>query len=306
MSALARGRDPHIPDPTSPLTATGNLRRREFVSRLVDGLSVLSALIAVAVLVLVVVSVIQYGASAIGIDFVTKNTPRSNVGGGVASALIGSTIIVAAATVIAAPVGILTALYLTEIADRRARTTKAITLALNVMQGLPTIVVGVVVYGLIVLPMGHQSGFAGSVALSIVMVPLIARSSQEVLHQVPGILREAGDALGVNRWRTIIKVVVPAAAGGMLTGTILAVARAAGETAPVFVTDFLFDPSQTSFNLFQPMPNIPVMIFELVEQPVPGGFERAWGAALFLMTIILIANVGARVMLARSRRKMGL
>jgi phosphate transport system permease protein len=300
MSAVSGG----VPDPTSPLTATGNLRRRQAFSRVVDVAAGASAFVAVAVLVLVVVAVVVRGAAAIGINFVIKNPQQFSAGGGVASALIGSTIIVSAATIIATPIGVLTALYLSELASPRSRAARALTLALSVMQGLPTIVVGVFVYGLIVVSYG-PSGFAGSVALSIIMVPLIARSSQEVLLQVSGSLREAGDALGVNRWQTIVGVIVPTAAGGILTGIILAVARAAGETAPLFVCDGLFDASHTTFNLFDRMPNIPVMIFELVESPVPGGFAKAWGAALLLVAIILLANIGARVLLARSRKRMG-
>jgi phosphate transport system permease protein len=146
---------------------------------------------------------------------------------------------------------------------------------------------------------------AGSVALAIVMLPLIARSSQEVLLRVPSSLREAGDALGVDRWRTIVTVILPTAAGGILTGTILAVARAAGETAPLLLCDSLFDPSTTSANVFHAIPNIPVRILELSESATPSDVTEAWGAALALLTVILVANVGARVLLARSRRRTG-
>ena len=309
MSALASGSPgspgPSVPDFTAPLTATGNLRRRQALSRFVDIGASGSAFIAVAVLGIVIYSVIQQGASAISPGFLVHNPGISGVGGGVASALVGSAMIVTAATVIAAPVGILTALYLTELAGPRSRPARALRMALNVMQGLPTIIVGIFIYGAIVIPDG-ESGFAGSLALAIIMVPLIARSSQEVLLQVPGALREAGDALGVHRRHTILGVIVPSAAGGIVTGTILAVARAAGETAPLFLTDPLSDPSHTTFNLFGPMPNIPVRIFELTEQPQAAGIAEAWGAALFLIAIILVANIGARVLLARSRRKMGL
>ncbi len=309
MSALASGSAGSsagaVPDFTAPLTATGNLRRRQAISRLVDVGAGASAAIAVAVLAIVVFDVIQQGASAISPGFVVHNPQgTSGIGGGVASALVGSAMIVAAATLIAAPIGVLTALYLTELAGPRSRPGQALRTALGVMQGLPTIVVGVFIYGAIVIPDG-ESGFAGSLALAIIMVPLIARSSQEVLLQVPGALREAGDALGVNRWHTILGVILPSAAGGIVTGMILAIARAAGETAPLFLTDPLSDPTHTTFNLFGPMPNIPVRIFELTEQPQPAGIAEAWGAALFLIAIILLANVGARVLLARSRRKMG-
>jgi phosphate transport system permease protein len=139
------------------------------------------------------------------------------------------------------------------------------------------------------------------------MLPLIARSSQEVLLLVPGSLREAADALGVSRWRTVLGVILPTAMAGIVTGTILAVARAAGETAPLLIVDGIYDATHTTVDLFgQGVPNIPVTILTLIEQPDPSSTARAWGAALGLLFVILVANIGARVFLARSRRKMGL
>jgi phosphate transport system permease protein len=138
------------------------------------------------------------------------------------------------------------------------------------------------------------------------MVPLIARSAQEVLQTVPRALRDATDALGVDRWRSILTVILPTAASGIVTGTILAVARAAGETAPLLIVDGALSNS-TSFDLFgHALPNIPVMIFTAAETAEPSGFQRAWGAALVLLALILIANIGSRLLLARNRRRMGL
>ena len=174
------------------------------------------------------------------------------------------------------------------------------------MQGLPTVVVGLFVLGLIVLPEHADSGFAGSVALAIIMLPLIARTSQEVLLTVPQGLRDASDALGIDRWRSVLTVILPSALSGIVTGTILAVARAAGETAPLLIVDGTFT-NATSVQLFgHAVPNIPVLIFTLLEQPTATGIQRAWGAALVLFGLILIANVGARLLLARNRRRMGL
>jgi phosphate transport system permease protein len=137
------------------------------------------------------------------------------------------------------------------------------------------------------------------------MLPLIARATQEMLLLVPSQLREAADALGVSRWRTVLGVVIPSALGGIVTGTVLAVARAAGETAPVLITCSIFNQSKVSFDLFgQAIPNIPVLIFTASEAADPAGFTRAWGAALVLLTFILLANIGARTLLARSRRKL--
>ncbi len=294
-------------DPAAPLTATGNLRRRELVSRSVDSLAVAAAVIAVAALVLVVASVVAHGAGQITWSFLTTNPPPVGGAGGIGSAIVGTVVIVAIATVMAVPVGVLLALYLTEFAGT-GRSARLLTLALDLTQGLPTIVVGIFVFGLMVA--GHfithgDSGLAASVALAIIMLPLIARSSQGVLLRVPSSLREAGDSLGVSRWRTVVGVVLPGALPGIITGTILSVARAAGETAPIILVDSLANPAVTSANPLHALPTIPYAIFSLSEQPVPNGFAEAWGAALVLMVVILVANVGARLLLAASRRRSG-
>lgn len=292
-------------DPTSPLSATGNLRRRGAVSRAVEGAAVVAAAIAVAMMGLVVWTVIHRGAPVLSFAFVTQN-PSGLVGGGIVNSLLGTLVVVVLAAVIAIPLGVLTALYLTEIAGPNSRTGRVLKVALEMLQGLPTIVVGLFVYGLIVASEGIQTGFAGSVALAIVMLPLIARSSQEVLLLVPGTLREGADALGVSRWRGVLTVILPAATGGIVTGAILAVARAAGETAPMLVCNAVFNPDATQLNPFgHGIPTIPMYIFSVSDLAVSDAYARAWGAALLLMTAILVANVGARLLLARSRRKTG-
>jgi len=156
-----------------------------------------------------------------------------------------------------------------------------------------------------VLPFRKEFGLAGSVALAIVMLPLIARSSQEVLLLVPGTLREAADALGVDRWRTVLRVILPAASGGILTGAILAAARAAGETAPVLICDSIFNPTTTNLNPLKGVPNVPMFIYTSFDLPIATALSRVWGAAFVLMAFILIANIVARLLLARSRAKMG-
>jgi phosphate transport system permease protein len=291
-------------DPTAPLTASGNLRRRAFVSRVVQVTATAAALFAVAVLVIVVYGVVVHGASSLSASFVVQN-PSGLAGGGIANALLGTLEIVAAGSVIAVPLGILTGLYLTEFAGPRSRSAQLLKLALDMMQGLPTIVVGLFVYGLLVVPLHKDSGFAGAVALAIVMLPLMARASQEVLLLVPGSLREAADALGVSRWRTVLTVILPAALGGIITGAILAIARGAGETAPLLICDGIFNPNTTQLNLFNGVPSVPMFIYTSFDLPLTQAVARAWGAALVLMVFILIANIIARVLLARSRAKMG-
>lgn len=291
-------------DPTAPLTPSGNLRRRAAVSRFVQITATAAAVFAVAVLVIVLYGVAVRGASALSFSFVLQN-PSGLAGGGIFNSLLGTLEIVAFGALIALPIGILTGLYLTEFAGPRSRTAGALRFALDIMAGLPTIIVGLFVYGLIVLPLHRQSGFAGGVALAIVMLPLMARSSQEVLLLVPGSLREAADALGVSRWRTVLSVILPTAFGGILTGAILATARAAGETAPLLICDSIFNPNATQLNLFHGMPSVSMFIYTSYDLPLAQAVTRAWGAAFVLMMLILIANVLARLILARSRGKMG-
>lgn len=292
-------------DPTAPLTPSGNLRRRVAVDWLVRLTATAAALAAVAILVIVVFGVAKRGASSLSPSFVVSN-PVGLAGGGIFNFLLGTLEIVAFGALVALPLGVLTGLYLTEFAGPRSRTARTLKLGLDMMQGLPTIVVGLFVYGLIVIPQHRQSGFAGAIALAIVMLPLMARSSQEVLLLVPASLREAADALGVSRWRTVLTVILPTAVGGIITGAILATARAAGETAPLLVCDSLYNNSKATLDLFHGVPSVSMLIYTSVDLPLPDAVTRAWGAAFALMVFILLANIIARLLLARSRAKMGL
>jgi len=298
--------DPTAPlfDPTAPLQPSGNLRRREAVSSLVAFGARAAALLALAVLMIVLYTVFKRGAGSLSLDFLTKSPPLfGGAGGGIGPELVGTIIIVALAAVIAAPVGVLVSLYVTEFAG--ARVARLLRSALDLLQGMPSIIVGVVVFGLLVAGTG-QSGYAASLALAIIMLPLIARACQEVIRLVPNSLREASDALGMNKWRTVTGVVLPSARSGIVTGTILAIARAAGETAPVLLVCSVFDPTKFSLNPFagnHAIPNIPVEIFTLSEQADPASFARAWGAALVLLMLILILNAVARTIIARSGRQ---
>jgi len=304
MDHALGGGEPPLFDPTAPLTASGNLRRRAFVSRLVDGWASIAALIAVAMLGFVVYGVVSRGASALSFSFVFTNA-QGLVGGGIFNYLLGSAEVVLIGAAIAAPIGVLTGLYLTEFAGRRSRTGRVMAVALDVLQGVPTIVTGLFVYGLIVIPQHKESGIAGAVALAIVMLPLMARASQEVLLLVPGSLREAADSLGVARWRTVLTVIVPAAAGGIITGIILATARAAGETAPMLIVNGLYAPNSIQLNPFKGVPTVPMLIYTSFDLPGQEAQTRLWGAAFVLLILILIANIVARLLLRRSRARMG-
>jgi phosphate transport system permease protein len=285
-----------IPDPTAPLTPTGNLRRRQIFSKAAEYGATTAAVLAVTVLAIVVYTVVSRGAKALSLDFVFTAAPT-----GIGPDLLGTGVIVLIATAIAMPLGVLIALFLTEYAGNRAA--GPIRMTLDLMNGLPSIIIGLFIFGLLV-DHKKQSGFAASVALAIIELPLIARGSQEILLLVPNSMREAADALGVARWRSVLGVILPSALGGIVTSTVLAVARAAGETAPLIFATSVFDSSRFSINPFEALPNVPVTIFSLSEEGNPEGFTQAWGLSLVLVSLILFASLGARAMLARSKRKM--
>jgi phosphate transport system permease protein len=285
-----------IPDPSAPLTPSGNLRRRQLVSRAAELVATAAAVTAIAVLAIVIWTVASRGIKTIDLDFVFTGYPT-----GVGPMLLGTIVISLVATLIAMPIGVLIALFLTEYAD--AKGVRGMKLVLDLLNGLPSIVLGVFVFALLV-DHKQQSAFAGAVALAIIELPLIARGSQEVLLLVPKGLREASDALGVARWRSVVTVILPTALGGIVTATVLAVARAAGETAPLILASSVFDPKSFSVNPFEALPNVPVWIYKLSEEGNPEGFNEAWGMSLLLVSFILFASLGARALLARSKRKL--
>jgi len=292
---MSRDQEPF--DPTQPLVATGNLRRRHAVSRIAQSLAIAAAIAAVAVLVIVIWAVVSHGISAVSWDFVTKGEPD-----GIGPNLVGTGIIVGIGTLIAMPIGVLIALFLSEYAGRRS--SRGVQLLMDVMNGLPSIIIAVFIYLLIVARTHEQSGIAAAIALSIIEVPLIARGTQEVLNLVPGAQREAADALGVARWRSVLTIILPAATGGIVTATLLSVARAAGETAPVLLITSLGGGDAFHFNPLEPLPSVPVKIFQLSEEANPEGFTEAWGLSLILIAIILVLGLSSRALLNRSKRKL--
>lgn len=281
----------------------GNLRRRKRFNRLVSVVSTVAALLAVVVLVIVVGSVFLKGAGALSWHFLTTPTGLfGDTSGGISNAIVGSAIIVAIAAAMAIPVGILVAIYTTEFAPPAIA--HPVRFVLDILNGVPTIITGIFVYGLIVVPQGKQSGFAASVALAIVMLPIVARTAQEVLSLVPKTLKEAAHALGIAPWRSTVRITIPTAAGGLITGSLLAVARVAGETAPIILLSsivgqgVLTDPSQA-------LASIPYFIFTSSEAPSTEAHTQAWAAALVLIAFVLVLNVVARAFYSRSRKRMG-
>ncbi len=284
------------------LKVDAGVRRRKLVNRLMEGLATAAALLAVAVLGIVIISVLTKGISAINLDFFIKGpVPYLQTGGGIANSIVGTALLVAMASVAAVPIGILIGIHTSEFV--RPSVASTIRFALDILNGVPTIVTGIFVFGLLVV--GHvQSGYAGAFALAIIMLPIVARSAHEVLDLVPSSLKEASLALGIARWRTVLTIVVPTAASGLITGALLAVARVAGETAPLLFTSSIAS-TLVSTDPSKALSSIPVRIFELSEGPSPAEHAQAWAAALLLIFFVLFLNVIARGLFGRSRARLG-
>ena len=277
------------------------LRRRKLVNRLMEGVAALAALAAVAVLAIVVISVLHRGWSALSVDFFTKGPGGFfSTHSGIADAIVGSLIIVGIAIAFALPLGVLIAIFVSELAP--GPLANAIRLALDVINGIPTIVTGIFIFTVIVLAQG-QSGWAAAMALAIIALPLVARTTQEVLRLVPASLREAGMALGAARWRTILGIILPTSIGGVLTGTTLAIARIAGETAPILFTSSL-TANAVDWHPSHPLMTIPLKIFELSDSPDPADHARAWAAGIVLLGFVLLASLASKAFLAWQRRKL--
>jgi phosphate transport system permease protein len=264
----------------------------------------LAAAVAVAILGIVVWSVAKRGLSELNLNLLTKPPvpfAAPGVTQGLANAFAGTLVMVGLATLMALPVGILIAIYVTEFAPRAIR--RGVGLTLDLLNGVPAIVIGIFVFGLLVVSHG-QSGYAGGFALAVLMLPLVARSTIEVLLLVPGSLREASLALGVARWRTTLGIVLPQAIGGIVTGAVLAVARVAGETAPLLFVSAVGVSNTADWNPAHALQSVPVAIFELSDTGVPSDTARAWAAAFVLLMFILVTSLTARWLANRSRRKL--
>ena len=278
------------------------LARRRRLNRVMEGLAWLAAAIAIAILGVVVWSVASKGWSQLNLDLLTKPPIQfslTNAPQGLANAFAGTLVIVGIATLMALPVGILVAVYLNEFAPPSIRT--GVGLVIDILAGVPAIVIGIFVFVLLVVGSG-QSALKGSFALAILMLPFVARTTIEVLALVPNTLREASLGLGIPAWRTTLSIVLPRAIGGILTGTVLAVARVAGETAPLLFTSSLVG-TQTSWNPSHALQTIPVAIFELSESPDPKDHARAWAAGFILLLFILFASLTARWLATRHTRR---
>ena len=287
-------------DPYDITQRSSGLRRRRIVERVFGLLAIGAAIFACFILVVVLGTTIFKGFSQIDLGFFTKARPLYGEKGGIADALVGSVLIVGMAMLMAIPVAVLVAIYMSEYAGPRI--SKALRVVLDVLNGVPAIVVGIFVFGILVV--GHgQSAIYGAFALAILMLPMVARATQEILEVVPRSLRDASFALGVTKWRTTWSIVLPAAIGGILTGVVIAVARVAGETAPLLFTTSIAA-NQISFDIHGALPTLPVLIFVDSESPDPGEQAAAWAAALVLIAFVLVMNILAKVFAGRKRRQL--
>jgi phosphate transport system permease protein len=256
----------------------------------------IAALSVVSVLFLILGYLVWHGGASLNWNFFTQlPKPVGETGGGMANAILGSLKLLLLAAVMGLPVGLLAGVYLAEFGGKTF--SFVVRYTTDLLNGVPSIVIGIFAYSLVVLPVKHFSTLAGGFALGIMVIPITVRSTEEFLRAVPGSLREAAMALGASKWKTIATVVLPAASGGILTGMLLALARVAGETAPLLFT--AFSNRYWSPGWGQPIASLPVMIYTYAIAPYDDWHRQAWAAGLVLLGLVLLANLGCRLALNR-------
>jgi phosphate transport system permease protein len=269
---------------------------RKVTSALFVGACGLAVLLALVPLAFILFFVVSQGVQSLSVDFFTHNPrPVGETGGGMANAIVGTLMLTGLAAAMAVPIGILSGVYLSEY--RGSRFASGVRFAADTLNGVPSIVIGVFAYGVVVLPLGHFSTLAGGFALGVMMIPIIARTTEELLLLVPNALREGALALGATRGRAVFSVIVPAALPGIITGVVLALARIAGETAPLLFTSF--NNAFFSTSLTQPISSITVQVFTYAISPYEDWHRQAWAGALVLVTIVLLCSLAARIAASR-------
>ena len=269
---------------------------RRFVSNAMVGLMVVAVVVALLPLFFILADLVVKGAGSLSVDFFTKMpAPAGETGGGVAHAIVGTLIIVGTASLIGLPVGVGAGIYCAEYPG--SRLTWVTRFVADVMNGTPSIVVGVFAWTWIVATQKHFSALAGSAALAMLMIPMVLRTTEEMIKLVPNSLREAALALGYPRWRTSLAIVVRTTLPGIVTGSLLAVARIAGETAPLLFT--ALGSQYMSFNVNQPMAALPLTVFTYATGPYEEWHRYAWAAALVLILVVFVLSVGARLAIGR-------
>jgi phosphate transport system permease protein len=265
---------------------------RKTTNLIVQVFASLAALLGIVVLAWILFEVIKRGASALDWDFFTQlPAPPGAEGGGLANALVGTLLMTFMATLIGVPAGILAGVYMAEYGSA-TRLGSMVSISLNVMMGIPSIIIGLFVFTLMVVTSGHFSGFAGAVALAMLMLPVVARTTEDMLSMVPASLRESALALGSPRWRAIFGVIFRAAKTGLITGVLLAVARVSGETAPLLFT--ALNSPYWSHSLNEPTANLTVTIFNYAMSPYPNWQRMAWGASFVIVLGVLLLTLVAR------------
>jgi phosphate transport system permease protein len=274
--------------------------RRKWTSRLMLGLSGTAAGIAILMLGLILGYTLVQGAKSLNLDFFLQAAkPVGQAGGGMRNEIIGTLILIGLGSIIALPVGLMAGMFLAEFAN--ARVAAAVRFAADILAGVPSIVVGVFAYAIVVRPMHSYSALSAGIALAIIMIPIIARTAEEALRLVPNSMREAALALGITRWRAVIGVVIPGAMTGIVTGIMLAVARIAGETAPLLFTAL---GSQFGFQgLLNPIGALPLQIYHYALSPYPDWRQQAWAGAFLLIMIVLGISILVRWISRRRRHE---
>ena len=279
-----------------------DLRHRRLVSRFMGLLAASAAGIIMLPLLLILAFLLYQGGTALNLDFFLHlPKPVGEVGGGMANAIVGTLVLIALAAGLGVPVGILGGLYLAESRDRTLPW--AVRFLADILNGVPSIVIGIFVYTLVVRPMRHFSAIAGGVALGLIMIPIVLRTTEELVRLVPSSLREAGLALGVPQWKVIARIVIPTAGAGIVTGVMVAVARIAGETAPLLFT--AFGNRFWHHGLDQPIAALPLQIFAYAIAPYDDWHRQAWAGALVLIAIVFVVSVVARLATTRLYRVRG-
>ncbi|MDQ2719262.1 MAG: phosphate ABC transporter permease PstA [Bacteroidota bacterium] len=268
------------------------ITRRNRKNKLFKGVIIAGTIISTLPLLLILFYIFRQGITAINWHFLTHlPKPVGETGGGVANALVGSIMILLVSCILAIPMGIIIGIYLGE--TTKSRLAYFCQLAVDVLQGIPSIVIGIIIYVWIVKPMGGFSAFSGSIALALMMLPSIIKSTEETLKLLPDSLKEASLALGVPYYKTILKVIVPTALSGITTGVILSIARVIGETAPLLFT--AFGSPFMSTNVLKPMSSLPLIIFNYATSPYNDWHQLAWGASLLLILMILFLNIITKI-----------
>ena len=270
---------------------SGILFRRRFMNRIMTGTFTIAVLVSIAVLTAILLKLVGSGGSIFKLSIFVKSTPAPGSSGGLFNAIVGSVMLIAVAIIFAIPIGILAGTFLAEY-GKNSRFGKIVRFCNDIMLSAPSIIIGLFIYGIIVLPSGHFSGWAGSLALCLIALPVIVRTTEDMLRLVPDQLREAAVALGCPYWRMIVSIGWRAARPGIITGILLALARISGETAPLLFTSL--NNQFTSFSMNQPIASLPIVIFQFAMSPYRDWQQLAWAGALLITVTVLALSVFAR------------